>query len=89
MKQDGTISYLVEEINKNDLMSGKYKNWNYCFKYFWSYSERLLILASVVTLCVSISAFASLVGFPKAIASSVVGLKTCAITSRIQKIISQ
>ena len=89
MKQDGTISYLIEEISKNDLMSKKYKNWNYYFKYFWNYIERLLILSSAVTLCVSISAFAYLVGFPKAIANSAVWLKTCAITSRIQKIISQ
>ena len=38
-----------------------------------SYTEHLLILASVVTGCVSSSAFAYLVGIPKGIASSAVG----------------
>ena len=39
-----------------------------------NYIEYLLILASVVTGCVSISAFASLVGVPIGITSSAVGL---------------
>ena len=34
-----------------------------------------LILGSVVTRCISISAFASLIGIPIGIASSVIGLK--------------
>ena len=38
------------------------------------YFEQLRILASAVTACVSISAFASLVGIPIGIASSAVGL---------------
>ena len=38
-----------------------------------SYTELLLILASVVTGCVSSSAFAYLVGIPKGITSSAVG----------------
>ena len=39
-----------------------------------NYIEYLLILASVVTGCVSISAFSSLVGVPIGITSSAVGL---------------
>ena len=49
-----------------------------------NYIEYLLILASTVTGCVSISTFASLVGIPIGIASSVVGLKIFAITSGIK-----
>ena len=40
-----------------------------------SYTKHLLILASTVTECIYISAFASLVGIPAGIASSEVGLK--------------
>ena len=39
----------------------------------------------MVTGCVSISAFASLVGIPVGIASSAVGIKICAITVEIKK----
>ena len=42
-------------------------------------------LISVVTGCVSISAFASLVGIPIGINSSAAGSKTCAITAGIKK----
>ena len=48
-------------------------------------TEYLLILASAVTWCVSISVFASLVVIPGEIVSSAVGLKICTITSRIIK----
>ena len=41
--------------------------------------EHILILASVVTGCVSIATFASLVGNPIGITSSAVGIKICAI----------
>ena len=44
-----------------------------------------IILASIFTACVSISAFTSLVGITKGIASSDVGLKICAITAGIEK----
>ena len=46
----------------------------------------LIILGSTITGCVSISAFASLVGIPIWIASSEIGLKICAITAAIKKI---
>ena len=45
----------------------------------------LFILDSTVTGCVSISAFASLTGIPVGIASSVVGIKMCGITSENKK----
>ena len=50
-----------------------------------NYIEHLLFLASSVTGCVSISAFASLVDFPVGIASSAVGLNICATTVEIKK----
>ena len=50
-----------------------------------NYIEHLLILVSTVTGCVSISAFASLVGIPIGITSSAIGLKICAITAGIKK----
>ena len=47
--------------------------------------EHLLILASTITGCVSITAFAPFVGIPVCIASSAVGIKICAITAVIEK----
>ena len=62
-------------------MSEKYKN---TFKYL-NYVEHLFILASKVTGCVSIFAFASLVCFPVGIASSAVGINICEIIAGIKK----
>ena len=62
-------------------MSGKYKK---TCKYL-NYVGHLLILASTITSCVSIFAFASLVCAPVGITSSVVGLKICAIFAGIIK----
>ena len=45
----------------------------------------MLILVSAVTGCVSISAFALLVGVPVRIANSAVGIKICVITAGIKK----
>ena len=50
-----------------------------------SYTELFLILASKITSCISISAFASLLGIPTGIASSAIGLKICTITAGIKK----
>ena len=50
-----------------------------------NYIEHLLILISTVSGCVSISAFASLVGICIRITSSAVGLKICVITAGIKK----
>ena len=48
-----------------------------------NYIEHFLILASAITGCISISAFASLIGIPIGVTSSVIGLKICAITAGI------
>ena len=47
--------------------------------------EYFLILAFTITVCISISTFASLVGIPVGITSSVTGLKNCAIAAQIKK----
>ena len=51
-----------------------------------NYIEHLLILISTVTRCISIYAFASLVGIPIGITSSAIGLKICLITAGIKSI---
>ena len=46
--------------------------------------EHFLILDSAVTGCLSISAFASLLGIPVEISSPPIGSNICAITARIK-----
>ena len=77
---DKTRSYWIKGTNQNKLMSKKYKK--DCR--VWDYIEYLLILISTVARCVSISAFASLVGIPVVIMSSVMELKICVIISGIK-----
>ena len=60
-------------------MREKHKNMLRCLNYF----EHFLIFISAVSGCVSIFAFASLVGIPVGITSSEAGLKICALTGRI------
>ena len=55
---DETRNYFIEKINQNKLMSKKCKKVCMDLKYI----EHLLILASAATGCVSISAFATVVG---------------------------
>ena len=62
-------------------MCEKYKK---TYKYL-NYVEHLLILASTITGCISIFAFASLICVPVAITSSAVGIKICPITVGIKK----
>ena len=50
-----------------------------------NYIEHFLILASTITGCISISAFATLLGIPIWIASSTIGLKLCVIAAGIKK----
>ena len=50
-----------------------------------NFIKHLLILASVLTGCISVFTFASLVGIPIGITSSTVKLKICAIASGIKK----
>ena len=71
-KIDETRNYILEEVKHNDLMSVKHKM---ICKYL-NYNEHLLVLASTITDCVSISEFTSLVGIHAGITSSVVGLKS-------------
>ena len=78
---DEARNYLIEEINRNQLISKKHKM--VCTTL--NYIEHFLILGSAVTGCVSISAFPSLVGIPIVITSSAVGLKICVITAAIKK----
>ena len=55
-----TRNYFIKKINLNKLMSKKHEKLCKVLKYI----EHLLILISTVTGSVSISVFASLVGFP-------------------------
>ena len=67
---DQTRNYLIEEINRNELMSKKHKK--VCTTL--NYIEHFLILGSTITGCVSISVFSSLAGIPIGITSSTTGL---------------
>ena len=69
-------NYFIEEINQKKLMSKKHKKLCRVLNYI----DHFLIVISTITGCVSISAFASLVGIPIGIKSSAIGLKSCAIT---------
>ena len=62
-------------------MSRKYKMDCATFNYI----EHFLILASIITGCISISDFASLLGIPIEITISAIGLKICAICTGIKK----
>ena len=78
---DEARNYFLEEIKQNELMSKKHKK--VCTTL--NYIEHFLILASTITGCISISAFASLIDIPLGITSSAIGLKICAITAEIKK----
>ena len=62
-------------------MSNKHKKFSRVFNYI----NHSLTVISTITGCVSISAFASLVGIPIGIASSTVRLRICVITAGIKK----
>ena len=76
-----TRNYFLKEVKQTELMSKKHKK--VCTTL--NYIEHFLILASTITGCISISAFASLLGIPIGITSSAIGLKICAITAGIKK----
>ena len=57
---DETRNYLLEELKQNELTSRKHKK--ICTSI--NYIEHFLILASTTTGCISIFAFASLLGIP-------------------------
>ena len=74
-------NYLIEEINRNELMIKKNKK--VCRDL--NYIDHSLIAISTSTRCFSISAFASLLGIPIGIASSTIRLKICELTAEIKK----
>ena len=79
---DETRNYFIKEIDQNDLMNKKYK------KIFTTlnYIEHFLNIASVVNGCISVTAFASLLGILIGITSSAIGSKICAPTARIKNV---
>ena len=78
---DERRNYLIEEMNRNEMMTKKYRN----ISTTPNYIEHFLILASKIPGCVSITAFSSLVGILIRITSSAMGLNICAIATGIKK----
>ena len=78
---DKTRNYLIEEINWNELMRKNHKTFCTTLKYI----EHILILASSIAECISVSAFAYFTGIPIEITSSAIRLKICAIAAIIKK----
>ena len=70
----------LEETKKNELISKKHKK--VCITL--NYIEHFIILASTITECILVSAFASLIGIPIANTSSAIGLTIWAITAGIK-----
>ena len=77
---DETRNYLLEELKQNELTSRKHKK--ICTSI--NYIEHFLILASTTTGCISIFAFASLLGIPTWTSSSAIALKICATAAGIK-----
>ena len=75
-----TRIYLNKEVDQNELINNKHKIVCTTLKYI----ENFLTIASPVTRCISISAFASLLGIPIGITSSEIVLKVCAIAAGIK-----
>ena len=82
---DETRNYLFEEINRNELISKKHRN--FCMTL--NCTEYFLILSSTITGCISISSFSSLVGILMGITSSAIRLKICVISVGIKKKVCQ
>ena len=78
---DETRTYFPEEIEQNEVMSRKHKK--VCTTL--NHIEHFLNLASTITGCISISAFASLIGNSVGITSSEIGIKICAMAAGIKK----
>ena len=81
-KIDAIRNYLIEEINRNELMSRRHEK--VCR--VLNYVGHSLIVISTITGCVSISAFASPVNIPTGITRSAIGVKICVLTARIKSI---
>ena len=78
---DKTRNYFVEKIKQNEIISKKHKK----FCKVLNYTEHLLILASTVTGCISISALASVVSISVGITSSAITIKISVTTAGIKK----
>ena len=78
---DEARNYFLKEIEQNELMSKNHKK--ICATL--DYTEHFLILSSIITGCISISAFASLLNIPVGITSSAIALKIFAIAVGIKK----
>ena len=78
---DETRNYFLEEMLQNALISRKHKK--VCATI--NYIERIFILASSITGCISIAAFATLLDILIGILSPAIGLKICTIASGIKK----
>ena len=76
-----TINYFIEEIKQSELLICK-RHKRVCK--ILNYTDHLLILASAVAECVSISALASLVGIAAGIANSGITIKISVITAGIK-----
>ena len=78
---DEIRNYFIKWINQNEVMSKKHQD--VCG--VLNYIVHLLYFVFIVTGCVSISTFASLVHIPVGIASSARGFKVCVIARGITK----
>ena len=74
-------NFFINQIGQKELISKKHR----MISAILNYTERFLILVYMITGCVLISVFASLVSFPIGITSSAIGLKVCAMTAGIKK----
>ena len=77
-----TIGYLIEQINQNQLMSKKHKKLYRVLNYI----KLLHILIYTASRCVSIPAFASLVGITIGISNSRTWLITCVKLQEVKSI---
>ena len=80
-KIDKIRNYFIEEIKQNKSISEKHKKTCKTL----DYTEHLLFLASTVTGCISISAFAYLVGIPVGIERSAAEIIIFIATTGIKK----
>ena len=69
-KLKGINNYFIKERDQNELLSNNNKK--VCSTL--NYTEQFLTLVFAVTVCISMSAFASVVNIPKAIMCSTIGL---------------
>lgn len=80
LKKTKKINF-VKEIDQNELLS--YKNEKVCTTL--NYIEHFLTLIFAVTVCISISAFVSLMSISKGIMISTIGLNICSKIARIKE----